>query len=54
MLKRQVRNFRNGHTATVTLVFQANQPVTVRWFCLDPNFRTREAEIPNMLPVEGE
>jgi len=52
MLKRQLRNFRTGYSATVTLVFQATQPVSVRWFRTDA--RLVNSEMPNMIPVEGE
>lgn len=53
MLKRQLRNFREGKRAAVTLVFRSTYPVLVRWFRLAPKLNMGMAEVPNMLPVEG-
>ena len=53
MLKRQVRNFRSGRRASVTLVFRASMPVIIRWFRLAPRLNMATSEVPNMLPVEG-
>ena len=32
MLKRQIKNFRTGRKATLTLVFTSNEPVDTNWF----------------------
>lgn len=54
MLKRQFRNFRTDHVATVTIVFQASRPVMVRWFRSDPRqAMLTDSEVPGMMPVEG-
>jgi hypothetical protein len=32
MLKRQIKNFRTGRKASLTLVFTSNEPVDIHWF----------------------
>ena len=53
MMKRQIRNFRKGETASVTLVFHASLPVKVRWYTSDSRNIAAHSEIPNMFPAEG-
>ena len=53
MMKRQIRNFREGRNASITLVFRATMPVTVRWFRQSAKLNMGNSEVPNMIPVEG-
>ncbi len=53
MLKRQIAQFSAGRRATITLVFFASHPVTVRWFTLPSRLYLPGSEISNMLPIEG-
>jgi len=55
MLKRQVRHFTaaagssSGAALTITVVFQASQPVNVRWMRLDAESQNART----MIPVAG-
>lgn len=51
MMKRLLRNFHNGRTASLTVVFHAALPVDVRWFRGDLKHATRASELANMLPI---
>ena len=51
MMKRLLRNFIDGRDASITVVFQADMPVDVRWYRLDTSYSSRGSEIQNMLPV---
>ena len=51
MMKRLLRNFRNGRTASLTVVFHAALPVDIRWFHVDPTLSSRASELVNMLPI---
>ena len=53
MVKRQLFNFESGSTAQMKLVFICAQRVKIRWFLFDAAFDAINAEVPNMLPLEG-
>lgn len=53
MVKRQLFNFETGSTAQMKLIFICAQRVKVRWFLFDAAFNAINAEVPNMLPLEG-
>ena len=53
MFKRQLKHFEEGRRASITLVFYASHPVTVRWFIMPSRLYLGASEIENMLPIEG-
>ena len=53
MFKRQLRHFEEGRRASITLVFYASHPVTVRWFTMPSRLYLAASEIENMIPIEG-
>ena len=53
MVKRQLRNFQTGSTEQMKLVFICAQRVSIRWFLFNTSFKAINAQVPNMLPLEG-
>ena len=53
MFKRQLVHFEEGRRASITLVFFASHPVTVRWFNMPSRNYLPASEIENMIPLEG-
>ena len=53
VLKRQVQNPRNSKYVTISLAYQSEVPVDVRWYKPSINSNLNDSEIPNMLPIQG-
>ena len=52
-MKRQLSGFEVDSTPRIKLIFVCAQRVDVRWFVLNDSFNALNAEVSNMLPVEG-
>ena len=53
VLKRQVQNPRSSKYVTISLAYQSEVPVDVRWYKPSINSNLNGSEIPNMLPIQG-
>ena len=53
VLRRQIRSMRSSKYATVTIAYQSEMPVDVRWYRVSSRYNLPMSEIPNMLPIQG-
>ena len=53
VLKRQIQNPRSSKYVTISLAYQSDVPVDVRWYKPSINSNLNDSEIPNMLPIRG-